>query len=100
MARKGRGGPALGIAALGSFIAGTGGVVGLMFLAPTLSRAALAFDSPDYFALMMSLVVVTYMVRGSMTKALIMVGPGFFLGTVGMNALSGRERFTYGRGDT
>jgi putative tricarboxylic transport membrane protein len=97
MAKKGRGGPALGIAALGSFIAGTIGVVGLMFLALTLSRAALVFDSPDYFALMMmSLVVVTYLVRGSMIKALIMVGMGLVLGTVGMDALSGRERFTYG----
>jgi putative tricarboxylic transport membrane protein len=97
MAKKGRGGPALGIAALGSFIAGTIGVVGLMFLALTLSRAALVFAPPEYFALMMmSLVVVTYLVRGSMIKALIMVGMGLVLGTVGMDALSGRERFTYG----
>ena len=97
MAKKGRGGPALGIAALGSFIAGTVGVVGLMFLAPTLSRWALVFDSPDYFALMMmSLVVVTYLVRGSMIKALIMVSLGLVLGIVGMDTLSGRERFIYG----
>jgi putative tricarboxylic transport membrane protein len=97
MAKKGRGGPALGIAALGSFIAGTVGVVGLMFLAPTLSRWALVFYTPEYFALMMmSLVVVTYLVRGSMIKALIMVALGLVLGTVGMDALSGRERFIYG----
>ena len=97
MARKGRAGPALGIAALGSFIAGTIGVVGLMFLAPILARAALAFGSPEYFALMMmSLVVVTYLVRGSMVKALIMVGLGLVLGTVGMDILSGRERLVYG----
>jgi putative tricarboxylic transport membrane protein len=97
MAKKGRAGPALGISALASFIAGTVGVVGLMFLAPTLSRAALTFDSPDYFALMMmSLVFVTYLVRGSMIKALIMVGLGLVLGMVGMDALSGRERFVYG----
>ncbi|MDA8125602.1 MAG: tripartite tricarboxylate transporter permease [Deltaproteobacteria bacterium] len=97
MAKKGRGGPALGIAALGSFISGTLGVVGLMFLAPTLARAALVFDTPEYFALMMmSLVLVTYLVRGSMVKALIMVALGLVLGTVGMDALTGRERFTYG----
>jgi len=97
MARKGRAGPALGISALGSFIAGTFSVIGLMFLAPTLARAALTFDSPEYFSLMlMSLVIVTYLVRGSMIKALIMVGMGMVLGTVGMDALSGRERFTYG----
>ena len=96
MARKGRAGPALGIAALGSFIAGTFGVLGLMFLAPTLSRAALVFDSPEYFALMMmSLVIVTYLVRGSMIKALMMAALGLVLGTVGMDALSGRQRFTY-----
>jgi putative tricarboxylic transport membrane protein len=97
MARKGRAGPALGISALGSFIAGTVGVMGVMFLAPILSRAALTFDSPEYFSLMlMSLVIVTYLVRGSMLKALIMVALGFMLGSVGMDALNGRQRFTYG----
>jgi putative tricarboxylic transport membrane protein len=97
MAKKGRAGPALGIAALGSFIAGTVAVVGLMFLAPTLSRAALAFGSPEYFALMMvSLVVVTYLVRGSMIKALIMVGLGLVLGNVGTDVITGTERFVYG----
>jgi putative tricarboxylic transport membrane protein len=97
MARKGRAGPALGISALGSFIAGTISVMGVMFLAPTLSRAALTFDSPEYFSLMlMSLVIVTYLVRGSMLKALIMVALGFMLGSVGMDALNGRQRFTYG----
>lgn len=97
MAQKGRAGPALGISAFGSFIAGTISVVGLMFLAPTLARAALTFGSPEYFSLMlMSLVIVTYLVRGSMIKALIMVGVGLLLGTVGMDVISGRERFTYG----
>ena len=97
MARKGRAGPALGISALGSFIAGTISVMGVMFLAPTLSRAALTFDSPEYFSLMlMSLVIVTYLVRGSMVKALIMVALGFMLGNVGMDMLNGRMRFTYG----
>ncbi len=97
MARKGRAGPALGISALGSFIAGTISVMGVMFLAPTLSRAALTFDAPEYFSLMlMSLVIVTYLVRGSMVKALIMVALGFMLGNVGMDMLNGRMRFTYG----
>jgi len=98
MAKKGRAGPALGISALGSFIAGTLSVIGLMLLAPMLSRAALMFGSPEYFSLMlMSLVIVTYLVRGSMLKALIMVGLGLILGTVGMDVISGRERFTYGQ---
>ncbi len=52
MAKQGRAGPALGIAAIGSFIAGTVGVIGLMFLAPLLGRAALSFGPPEYFALL------------------------------------------------
>ena len=97
MAKQGRAGPALGIAAMGSFIAGTISVVGLMFLAPVLSRAALAFDSPEYFAMMVtSLVLVTYLVRGSMIKGLIMVCLGLFIATIGVDGLSGRARFTYG----
>jgi hypothetical protein len=52
MARKGRAGPALGIAAIASFIAGTVGVLGLMLVAPPLAKLALAFSSPEYFALM------------------------------------------------
>ena len=96
MARKGRAGPALGISALGSFIAGTLAVAGVMFLAPTLARAALAFGSPEYFSLMfMSMMIVTYLVRGSMAKALMMVGLGLVLGTVGMDPISGRDRFVY-----
>jgi putative tricarboxylic transport membrane protein len=97
MAKKGRAGPALGISAYGSFIAGTLAVAGVMFLAPTLARAALAFGSPEYFSLMlMSLMIVTYLVRGSMPRALLMVGLGLILGTVGMDPISGKDRFVYG----
>jgi putative tricarboxylic transport membrane protein len=97
MARKGRAGPALGIAAFGSFIAGTLSIAGVMFLAPTLSEAALAFGPPEYFALMfMSVMIVTYLVRGSMVKALIMFGLGLVLGTLGMDPITGKERFSYG----
>jgi len=97
MARKGRAGPALGISALGSFIAGTLAVAGVMFLAPTLARAALAFGSPEYFSLMiMAMMIVTYLVRGSMIKAMIMVAVGLILSTVGMDLLSGKDRFVYG----
>lgn len=97
MARKGRAGPALGIAAFGSFIAGTLSIIGVMFLAPTLARAALAFGPPEYFSLMfMSLMIVTYLVRGSMVRALMMVGLGLVLGTLGMDPLTGKERFSYG----
>lgn len=97
MARKGRAGPALGMAAFGSFIAGTLAVVGVMLLSPILARAALLFGPPEYFALMiMSMTIVTYLVQGSMPRALIMVGLGLILGTVGMDPMSGRDRFVYG----
>ena len=97
MAKKGRAGPALGIAALGSFIAGTLSVIGVMLFAPTLAKAALTFGSPEYFSLMItSMVIVSYLVRGSMLKALVMMGIGLLLSSVGMDRISGMERFTYG----
>jgi len=97
MTRNGRAGPALGIAAFGSFIAGTIAVLGVMLLAPTLARVALKFGAAEYFSLMlMSLMIVTYLVRGSMINALIMGALGLFLGSIGMDPINGRERFTYG----
>jgi putative tricarboxylic transport membrane protein len=97
MARQGRAGAALGIAAFGSFIAGTIGVIGLMCLAPLLGRAALRFGPPEYFALTLTgLTLVSYLSQGSMTKALIMAILGLLAGSVGMDPISGEERFTYG----
>ena len=97
MARQGRAGAALGMAAFGSFIAGTFGVIGLMFLAPLLGRAALSFGPPEYFALTLTgLTLVAYLSQGSMIKALIMAALGLLAGTVGMDPISGEERFTYG----
>lgn len=97
MARQGRAGAALGIAAFGSFIAGTVGVIGLMFLAPLLGRAALRFGPPEFFALTLTgLTLVAYLTQGSMIKALIMATLGLLAGTVGMDPISGQERFTYG----
>ena len=64
MARQGRAGPALGISAFGSFIAGTIGVLGLSFLAPPLVEAALTFGPPEYFALMcLGLTVLTFLAQ-------------------------------------
>jgi putative tricarboxylic transport membrane protein len=97
MARQGRAGAALGIAAFGSFIAGTIGIIGLMCLAPLLGRAALSFGPPEYFALTLTgLTLVSYLSHGSMTKALIMATLGLLAGTVGMDPISGEERFTSG----
>jgi len=97
MARQGRSGPALGIAAFGSFIAGTIGVLGLSFLAPPLVEAALSFGAPEYFALMcLGLTVLTFLAQGSMLKALIMAVLGLFVGTIGFDITTGIQRFTLG----
>ena len=97
MARKGRAGPALGIAAFGSFIAGTIAVVALTFFGPLLAGVALAFGPPEYFSLMIvGLMVLTYLSSGSMIKSLMMAIVGLILGGIGMDVISGKYRFTYG----
>lgn len=96
MALKGRAGPALGIAAFGSFIAGTIGIIGLMLLAPPLAKVALKFGPPEYFALMiMGLVILTYLAQKSMVKSLMMAGVGLLAGTVGMDTMTGMPRFIF-----
>ncbi len=96
MARKGRAGPALGISAFGSFIAGTLATILIILLAPPLARFALKFGPPEYFSLMfLGLTVVTYLASGSMLKAMMMACTGIFLGTIGTDVISGMERFTY-----
>jgi putative tricarboxylic transport membrane protein len=97
MARKGRAGPALGMAAMASFIAGTIAIGGLMFLAGPLAKWALAFGPPEYFALLcVGLVVVTFLTEGSMYKALMMTLLGLLIGFVGMDLFTARPRFTFG----
>ncbi len=96
MARSGRAGPALGISAFGSFIAGTFGTIVLMVAAPPLSELGLKFGPPEYFSLMvLGLTLVTFLSSGPMHKAMIMVGLGLFLGTIGLDNLSGTPRFTF-----
>jgi putative tricarboxylic transport membrane protein len=97
MARKGRAGPALGIAAFGSFIAGTVGVVIVMMVAQPLLKFTLKFGPPEFFSLMvLSLTIVTYLAMGSMIKALIMAVLGFSLGQIGMDIVTGQVRFSFG----
>lgn len=97
MAVQGRAGPALGIAAFGSFIAGTLSVMGLTFAAPSLAGIALRFGPPEYFALMfLSFSVLISMASGSPLKAIIMVVAGIFAGTIGTDFITGDRRFTYG----
>jgi putative tricarboxylic transport membrane protein len=97
MAMKGRAGPALGIAAFGSFIAGTTGVIGLMLFAPPLANFALRFGPPEYFSLAtMSLTLVTYLSRGSLIRSLMMACVGLIMSSVGMDPMTSRTRFTFG----
>jgi putative tricarboxylic transport membrane protein len=97
MARKGRAGPALAIAAVGSYVAGTASVVGLMLLAPPLATLALRFGPPEYFALLtLGLFVLAYMSSGPMLKSLAMAALGLILGLVGIDQMSGYFRFSYG----
>ena len=96
MARKGRAGPALGISAFGSFIAGTISIFLLIFLAPTLANFALRFGPPEYFSLMiLGLSILVYLARGSIINALIMVCFGLLLGTIGLDQMTGAPRFIY-----
>jgi putative tricarboxylic transport membrane protein len=95
MARKGRAGPALGIAAFGSFIAGTIGIIGLMLIAPPLAEAALKFGPPEYFSLMiLGLTILTFLARGSMWNALLMASFGIFLCSIGLDPMTGTPRLT------
>jgi len=97
MARQGRAGAALGIAAFGSFIAGTFGIVGLMIGVTLLSNVAVRFGPPEYFSLIfMSFSLLIYLSSGSPLKAIIIATAGVFLGTVGTDFVAGSPRFTYG----
>jgi putative tricarboxylic transport membrane protein len=96
MARKGRAGPALGIAAFGSLIGGTFSVIALMFLVLPLAKAALKFGPPEYFSLIcLSLLIAIYLARGSFVKALIMILLGLILGCVGIDSVSAIPRFAF-----
>jgi len=96
MARKGRAGPALGMAAFGSFIGGTLSIIGLMFMAPPLAEMALQFGPPEYFSLMLlGLIILTFLASGSMPKALMMAAFGLFLGLIGMDIMTATPRFTF-----
>ena len=97
MARRGRAGAALAIAAVGSFVAGTLSVVALMLMAPPLANFALRLGPPENFALLLlGLLVLAYMSGGSMLKSLAMAALGLMLGMVGIDPMSGYFRFAYG----
>jgi putative tricarboxylic transport membrane protein len=96
LAKKGRAGAALAIAAIGSFFAGVVSLVFLVFLAQPLSDVALKFGPAEYFSLMMlGLCAVSGLAGKSVTKALLMTVLGLLLGTIGIDNVSGVARFTY-----
>ena len=97
MAQKGRAGAALAIAAVASFVAGTFGVVALTLLAPPLAALALRFGPPEYAALLvLGLVFLAYMSSTSLVRTLAMASVGLLLGSIGLDAMSGELRFTFG----
>ncbi|MCC6535726.1 MAG: tripartite tricarboxylate transporter permease [Burkholderiales bacterium] len=97
LTRQGRAGAALAIAAIGSFSAGTISVIGLMLLAPPLAAIALKFGPPEYAALLvLGLLVLAFLSGGAMVKTLAMAVLGLLLGTIGIDAMSGFMRFSYG----
>src|SRR5882757_3512320 len=97
MARQGRAGPALGIAAIGSFFAGCVATLLICFAAPPLAAIALNFGPAEYFSLMVcGLIAAIVLARGSVVKAIGMVVLGLLLGIAGTDVNSGIRRFTFG----
>ncbi len=97
MTLKGRAGAALTVSAVGSFVAGTLSVFGLMVAASTLSDFALKFGPPEFLALgICGLVVLVRLSGGSLIKSVIMVLLGLAVASVGMDYISGVDRFTFG----
>ncbi|NBS95455.1 MAG: tripartite tricarboxylate transporter permease, partial [Betaproteobacteria bacterium] len=97
MARRGRAGAALFVAAIGSFAAGSVGILGLAFLAPLLASTALRFGPPEFFSLcVLGLLVLSRLTGSSLVRAAVMVALGLALSTVGMEPMSGVARFTFG----
>jgi putative tricarboxylic transport membrane protein len=96
MARQGRAGPALAIAAIGSFFAGTVGTLLIALFGPPLAEIALDFGAPEYFSLLvLGLLMAVVLSHGSVLKAISMIILGLLLGLVGTDVNSGMERFTF-----
>jgi putative tricarboxylic transport membrane protein len=98
MARQGRAGPALGIAAFGSFIAGVVATIGIAALGPTVAGIANRFGPAEYAALVLLGIVLITQVSGeqSFARAIVMVGLGFLASAIGRDLIAGSQRFTFG----
>lgn len=96
MARQGKAGSALGISAFGSLIGGTVALFGLQFLAPYVAQIAIEFSPTEYVSLLiLGLIILIYLARESMLKGLMMALLGLGLGAIGLDLITGKERFTY-----
>jgi putative tricarboxylic transport membrane protein len=96
MAQKGRAGAALCIAAVGSFIAGTFGVIVLTVIAPPLGAFALRFGPPEYTALLIvGLVFLAYMSTTSLVRTMLMAAVGLMLGCIGIDVMTGHFRYAF-----
>lgn len=97
MAKAGRAGPALATAVAGSFTAGIISTIGLTFLAPLVANLARNFQATDYFALMvLAFISVTALVGKSLIRGMISLFAGLFIGLIGLDFLTGQQRFTFG----
>lgn len=97
MTKKGRAGAALAISAIGSFLAGSLGVIGLMLVAPLVARAALRFGPPEFFAVgVFGLILLSNLTDAPFLKSIMMSLVGMALGTVGSDLITGVDRFTFG----
>ncbi|MPZ38869.1 MAG: tripartite tricarboxylate transporter permease [Rhizobiales bacterium] len=100
MAKNGRAGPALGIAAIASFVAGTFGILALTLLAPPVASFALQFSSPEYFALMcLGLALVVLLSGPSLIKGLMSLFLGLWLTSIGTDLFSAQARFVFGQSE-
>jgi putative tricarboxylic transport membrane protein len=96
MAKKGRAGAALSIAAVGSFVAGTFGVIMLTLVAPPMANFALRFGPPEYSALLvLGLVFLAYMSSTSLVRTLLMASIGLLLGCIGIDVMTGHFRYSF-----
>lgn len=100
MARNGRAGAALGVAAIGSFVAGTFGILGITFLSPLLARVVLSFGPGEYAAMMFAgLCLIMFFAQSGVLKALLMASLGLALGTIGLDPITNEPRLTFGLPD-
>lgn len=100
MAKKGRAGAALTLVAVGSFVGGTLGILGLQLFAPLLGQAALSFGPPEYLAFMiLAFLLLSNLSEASPLRSLLMTGLGLFISTVGVDSMTSVTRFTFGIDD-